>query len=201
MAGLRGGASDNRFDVGGRTTNATVDGSGGVDTIVATRDADFTLTLNQLTITGGGVFALTAIENADLAGGASANTFDILAWAGAGVLSGLDGDDTFNFAEGDLDVITGGMTVDWEGERIPIPQLAKYLLDQNRDVRERAFRLQFQPYIEQRDALAKILDDTGRRGLMRVVMIHHPPTQGGAMALSSVLVVLNSLRLKGFGRR
>lgn len=32
----------------------------------------------------------------------------------------------------------------------------------------------------QRDALAKILDETGRRGLMRVVMIHHPPTQGGA---------------------
>ncbi len=32
----------------------------------------------------------------------------------------------------------------------------------------------------QRDALAKLLDDTGRRGLMRVVMIHHPPTQGGA---------------------
>ena len=54
--------------------------------------------------------------------------------------------------------ITGGMTVDWEGERIPIPRLAKYLLDQDRDVREKAFRLQFQPSIEQRDALADIFD-------------------------------------------
>jgi 3',5'-cyclic AMP phosphodiesterase CpdA len=34
--------------------------------------------------------------------------------------------------------------------------------------------------LEQREALAKLLDDTGQRGLMRVVMIHHPPTQGGA---------------------
>jgi oligoendopeptidase F len=54
--------------------------------------------------------------------------------------------------------ITGGMTVDWEGERIPIPRLAKYLLDQDRDVRERAFRLQFRPYIEGRETLADILD-------------------------------------------
>ena len=54
--------------------------------------------------------------------------------------------------------VTGGMTVEWEGERIPIPQLAKHLLAQDRDIRERAFRLQFQPYTEQRDALADIFD-------------------------------------------
>lgn len=34
--------------------------------------------------------------------------------------------------------------------------------------------------LEQREALADMLDDAGRRGLMRVVMIHHPPTQDGA---------------------
>ncbi len=54
--------------------------------------------------------------------------------------------------------VTGGMTVDWEGETIPIPRLAKYLLDPDRDVRERAFRLQFAPYIAQRDTLADIFD-------------------------------------------
>jgi oligoendopeptidase F len=54
--------------------------------------------------------------------------------------------------------ITGGMTVDWEGEEIPIPRLAKYLLDQDRAVRERAVRLQFAPYIAQRETLADIFD-------------------------------------------
>lgn len=34
--------------------------------------------------------------------------------------------------------------------------------------------------LEQREALAALLDETGKRGLMRVVMIHHPPTRGGA---------------------
>lgn len=59
---------------------------------------------------------------------------------------------------------TGGMKVDWDGEDIPLPQLAKYLLDPNRDVRERAFRLQFAPFIEQRDGLADIFDEQlGRR--------------------------------------
>jgi 3',5'-cyclic AMP phosphodiesterase CpdA len=36
--------------------------------------------------------------------------------------------------------------------------------------------------LEQREALAGLLEETGRRGLMRVVMIHHPPTRGGASA-------------------
>ena len=53
---------------------------------------------------------------------------------------------------------TGGMTVEWNDKQIPIPQLAKYLLDPDRDIRERAFRLQFAPYIEQRDGLADIFD-------------------------------------------
>lgn len=34
--------------------------------------------------------------------------------------------------------------------------------------------------LEQRDALAAMLEETGARGLMRVVMIHHPPTRKGA---------------------
>jgi len=54
--------------------------------------------------------------------------------------------------------LTGGMTVEWDGDEIPLPRLAKYLLDPDRDIRERAFRLQFAPYIEQRDALADIFD-------------------------------------------
>ncbi|MDQ3526171.1 MAG: M3 family oligoendopeptidase [Chloroflexota bacterium] len=53
---------------------------------------------------------------------------------------------------------TGGMKVEWDGEEIPLPRLAKYLLDPDRDIRERAFRLQFAPYIEQREGLADIFD-------------------------------------------
>lgn len=33
---------------------------------------------------------------------------------------------------------------------------------------------------EQREAFAKLLDETRARGLMRIVMIHHPPYRGGA---------------------
>lgn len=36
--------------------------------------------------------------------------------------------------------------------------------------------------LEQREAFAGLLDDAGKRGLMRVVMIHHPPTRKGASA-------------------
>lgn len=55
--------------------------------------------------------------------------------------------------------ITGSMTVEWEGEEVPLPRLAKYLLDPDRVTREKAFRLQYSPYIEQRETLADILDE------------------------------------------
>ena len=54
--------------------------------------------------------------------------------------------------------ITGGMTVQWEGEEIPLPRLQPYLLSPDRTVRERAWRLGSQPYMDQHDALADIFD-------------------------------------------
>ncbi|MHB8648447.1 MAG: M3 family oligoendopeptidase [Thermomicrobiales bacterium] len=54
--------------------------------------------------------------------------------------------------------ITGGMTVMWEGQEIPLPRLQPYLLSPDRAVRERAFRLGAQPYMDQHDALADIFD-------------------------------------------
>lgn len=54
--------------------------------------------------------------------------------------------------------ITGGMTVEWDGEEKTLPQLQPYLLDTDRDVRERAYRLMAQPYVEQHDELAAIFD-------------------------------------------
>ena len=55
--------------------------------------------------------------------------------------------------------LTGGMTVEWKGDEIPLPRLNPFMLDPDRDVRERAFRLQFQPYIAHRDELADIFDE------------------------------------------
>jgi oligoendopeptidase F len=54
--------------------------------------------------------------------------------------------------------ITGGMTVNWRGEDIPIPRLSPFLLDPIRDTREQAWRLQFKPYIDQRNAIADVFD-------------------------------------------
>jgi len=54
--------------------------------------------------------------------------------------------------------VNGALTVEWEGvERTPA-QLLPYLESNDREVRERAFRLRAKPYIEQRDTLAGLFD-------------------------------------------
>ena len=54
--------------------------------------------------------------------------------------------------------ITGSMTVEWEGEERPLPQLQPFLKSPDRTVRERAFRAATQPYMEERGALAGLFD-------------------------------------------
>jgi len=54
--------------------------------------------------------------------------------------------------------LTGSMSVEWQGNDVPISRLNPFMLDPDRDLRERAFRLQFQPYIDQREELADIFD-------------------------------------------
>ncbi len=58
--------------------------------------------------------------------------------------------------------ITGGMTVEWDGEEKTLPQLRAYLLSPDRSVRERAFRLAARPYVELRDELADLFDEQDR---------------------------------------
>lgn len=60
--------------------------------------------------------------------------------------------------EAAYDKITGGLTVLWDGEVKTIPALQPYLLDQDRAVRERAFRLGAAAYLEHRDELATLFD-------------------------------------------
>jgi oligoendopeptidase F len=54
--------------------------------------------------------------------------------------------------------VNGAMTVEWEGEEKTPSQLLPFLLSNDRDERERAFRLRAKPYIEKRDVLAGIFD-------------------------------------------
>lgn len=54
--------------------------------------------------------------------------------------------------------ITGGLSVEWDGERKTIPQLQPFLKDPDRRVRERAFRAGMGAYLEKRDELADLFD-------------------------------------------
>jgi oligoendopeptidase F len=54
--------------------------------------------------------------------------------------------------------ITGGLTVEWDGERKTIPQLQPFLKSQDRAVRERAFRLGAGAYLEKREELSELFD-------------------------------------------
>ena len=54
--------------------------------------------------------------------------------------------------------ITGGLEVEWEGEKKTVPQLQPFLKEKDRAVRERAFRLGAQAYLERRDEMAALFD-------------------------------------------
>jgi oligoendopeptidase F len=54
--------------------------------------------------------------------------------------------------------ITGSMTVEWDGQERPLPQLQPFLKSPDRQVRERAFRASSRPYVEQRAPLATLFD-------------------------------------------
>ena len=54
--------------------------------------------------------------------------------------------------------ITGGMTAPWDGKELPLPQLAPFLKEPDRDVRERAFRASTAPYMNARADLAALFD-------------------------------------------
>ena len=54
--------------------------------------------------------------------------------------------------------VTGGLSVDWDGEAKTIPQLGPYLQDPDRSVREKAFRKGADAYLAVRDVLASQFD-------------------------------------------
>ncbi|MES2791685.1 MAG: FG-GAP-like repeat-containing protein [Planctomycetota bacterium] len=74
------------------------DGGDGYDTIVETRNANFTLTDATLIIGAEGTDTVAFIENARLTGGFSANTFTIGAFTGDTTVVGAGGSDTVDFS-------------------------------------------------------------------------------------------------------
>ena len=91
--------------MGGGPGNDALDGGGGTDRLVESADVDFALTTTSLT--GLGVDSLVSIEQADLSGGASANTIDASAFVGSVLLRGWGGNDSLKGGSG-RDVLIGG---------------------------------------------------------------------------------------------
>jgi oligoendopeptidase F len=67
--------------------------------------------------------------------------------------------------EAAYDKVTGGLTVIWDGAVKTIPALQPYLLERDRVVRERAFRMGAGAYLAHRDELANLFD--------RMVRVRH----------------------------
>jgi hypothetical protein len=109
LASLNGGPGLNQFDVSARNTPAALNGAGGQDILIHSRNANVTLTNASLTVSGpaSNFFSLAAIEIAHLIGGASDNIITISQWAGNGIIVGGGGNDTFNIATGSLDAVAG----------------------------------------------------------------------------------------------
>jgi oligoendopeptidase F len=55
--------------------------------------------------------------------------------------------------------ITGGLTVEWNGEKKTVPQLQPFLKDRDRSIREKAFRLGAAAYLAHRDEMAGLFDE------------------------------------------
>lgn len=120
-ANLTGGAGNNRFDVGGWSGTGAISGGKGGDTIVATRNADTTLSNSSLVATGFGKLSLSGVESAQLTGGDNANilradaftagSVTLIGGGGHDVLIGGSKSDSLNGGDG-RDLLIGGLGAD-----------------------------------------------------------------------------------------
>ena len=54
--------------------------------------------------------------------------------------------------------LTGTMTAEWDGERVPLPRLSPFLKSRDRGIREAAWRAATGPYVQAREELATLFD-------------------------------------------
>ncbi len=93
IAELTDTAGGNSFTVSGWTGNGSLTDSGGTtDTVVASKNASFTLTNTSLTSSDGMSLTLSGITVADLTDTGSSNTFTVSGWTGTGILTGTVSD-------------------------------------------------------------------------------------------------------------
>ena len=92
-AQLTGGGGNDLFTVTGWNGMGSLTGGGGSDTVVASRNANFTLSDIQLLASNGLTMALSGLRIANLTGGLSANTFTVSGWTGSGTLNGSSSTD------------------------------------------------------------------------------------------------------------
>jgi Ca2+-binding RTX toxin-like protein len=111
-ANLTGGPSSNTFTVGGWTGGGALIGGGGTDTVLATKNTDFTLTDAALASSDGMTLSLTAVRKAQLSGGSANQVFDISGWSGTGSLAGNGGTDTVLAAKGANFTLTSSLVSD-----------------------------------------------------------------------------------------
>jgi hypothetical protein len=88
---LVGGSGNNNFTLqpGSSLAGSITGGSGAVNTILVSRDANFTLTNTSLTTSAGDSYSIANIQQANLTmTGTDAHTFDVSGWSGGGQLTG-----------------------------------------------------------------------------------------------------------------
>ena len=61
--------------------------------------------------------------------------------------------------EANYDKISGGLTVDWNGEQKTVPELQPYMLDRDRSTREKAFRLGANAYLEKKEEISSLFHE------------------------------------------
>jgi oligoendopeptidase F len=61
--------------------------------------------------------------------------------------------------EASYDKISGGLTVDWNGEKKTVPELQPFMLERDRSTREKAFRLGANAYLEKKDEISSLFHE------------------------------------------
>ncbi len=90
-ANLAGSAGDDSFNVSGWTGSGRVNGASGTNTLIASKNSDFTLNDVLISSSDGMSLDLSDILSVHLTGGIANNTFDISGWYGSGTLTGGGG--------------------------------------------------------------------------------------------------------------